>query len=65
MYLCVLFQDAIERGLRSGELSTGMHPKALAQMLIVSLIGLTVMLKSRPDRSFIDQSLHIILSVIT
>lgn len=54
MYLTVIFQEAIERGIQSGELNPRPNAKALAQTLVVSLIGLTVMLKSRPERSFAD-----------
>lgn len=56
MYLAVLFQEAIERGIQTGELSKDIVAKALAQSLVVSLIGITVMLKSRPDRLFIDNA---------
>lgn len=64
MYLTTIFQEMIERGLRSGELETKMNAKALAQTLVVSLIGLTVMMKSRPERSFIDNSVNTILTLI-
>ncbi|MGO4498967.1 TetR/AcrR family transcriptional regulator [Paenibacillus sp. 2RAB27] len=64
MYLSAIFQEAIERGVRSGELETDMNVKALAQTLVVSLIGLTVMMKSRPERSFIDNSVEIILTLL-
>ena len=58
MYIAVLFQEAIERGIRSGELAPGIHAKGLAQALAVSWIGLTVLAKSRPPRSFLDQSVE-------
>ncbi|NOU94321.1 TetR family transcriptional regulator [Paenibacillus sp. LMG 31456] len=64
MYLSVLFQETIERGLRSGELSTLVNTKKLAQTLVVSLIGLTVMMKSRPERSFVDNSVKVILTLL-
>ncbi|MEK8127623.1 TetR/AcrR family transcriptional regulator [Paenibacillus filicis] len=64
MYLSAVFQEAIERGQQSGELTTGMNPKGLAQTLVVSLIGLTVMLKSRPERSFADHAVTGILSLL-
>ncbi|MBH5319654.1 TetR/AcrR family transcriptional regulator [Paenibacillus sp. GSMTC-2017] len=64
MYLSVIFQEAIERGIQSGELSSDINPKALSQALIVSLIGLTVMLKSRPERSFVDNTLAVTLSLL-
>lgn len=64
MYLSAIFQEALERGIRSGELTTSMNPKALAQTLVVSLIGLTVLLKSRPDRSFVNNSIESILTLL-
>jgi TetR/AcrR family transcriptional repressor of nem operon len=64
MYLSVIFQETIERGLRSGELDTGINAKDLAQTLVVSLIGLTVIMKSRPERSFVDNSLEVILTLL-
>lgn len=64
MYLSAIFQEMIERGVRSGELEIKMNAKALAQTLVISLIGLTVMMKSRPERSFIDNSVETILTLI-
>lgn len=64
MYLSVIFQETIERGIQSGELEIGVNAKALAQALIVSLIGLTVMMKSRPERSFVDNTLEVILTLL-
>jgi TetR/AcrR family transcriptional repressor of nem operon len=64
MYLSVIFQETIERGLRSGELDAGINAKGLAQTLVVSLIGLTVIMKSRPERSFVDNSVKGTLSLL-
>ncbi|MBD8499879.1 TetR/AcrR family transcriptional regulator [Paenibacillus arenosi] len=64
MYLSVIFQEAIERGIQSGELKTVSDAKALAQALITSLIGLTVILKSRPQRAFVDNTLEVTLSLL-
>ncbi|OKP98861.1 TetR/AcrR family transcriptional regulator [Paenibacillus sp. P46E] len=64
MYLSVIFQETLERGMRSGELDAGMDAKALAQSLVISLIGLTVMMKCRPDRNFVDQAVHTILLLL-
>ncbi|WP_256756999.1 TetR/AcrR family transcriptional regulator [Cohnella sp. WQ 127256] len=64
MYLSAIFHEAIERGLQAGELKTDINAKALAQTLVVSLIGLTVMMKSRPERTFVDHSVEVILSLI-
>ncbi|MNC82282.1 hypothetical protein D3C75_1357320 [compost metagenome] len=62
MYLAVLFQETVERGIRSGELQKETNAKALAQSLVVSLIGITVLLKARPDRSFIDNAVGVLLA---
>ncbi|OAB47402.1 TetR/AcrR family transcriptional regulator [Paenibacillus antarcticus] len=64
MYLSVIFQETIERGIRSGELEPSIDAKALSQALIVALIGLTVIMKSRPQRSFVDNSIKVILSLL-
>ncbi|GKU77453.1 TetR/AcrR family transcriptional regulator [Paenibacillus sp. L3-i20] len=64
MYLAVIFQETIERGIQSGELESGINAKALSQALIIALIGLTVMMKSRPERSFINNSLEVTLTLL-
>ncbi|PFF25966.1 TetR family transcriptional regulator, partial [Bacillus thuringiensis] len=61
MYLAVIFQELIMKGIRSGELQSDLNAKALAQTLVTSLIGLTVLMKSRPERSVIDNSVSIIV----
>ena len=64
MYLSIIFQETIVRGIRSGELESSLNAKVLAQTLVVSLIGLTVLMKSRPERSFVDNSVATILSLL-
>lgn len=64
MYLAVIFQETIERGIQSGELEFNTDAKSLAQALIVSLIGLTVMMKSRPQRSFVDNVIAATLTLL-
>ncbi|EOP87473.1 hypothetical protein IGM_03665 [Bacillus cereus HuB4-4] len=64
MYLAVIFQELIMKGIRSGELQIDLNAKALAQTLVTSLIGLTVLMKSRPERSVIDNSVSIIVSLV-
>lgn len=64
MYLSVIFQETIERGIQTGELEIGVNAKALSQSLIVSLIGLTVIMKSRPERSFVDNTIEVILTLL-
>jgi len=64
MYLSVIFQETIERGIQLGELDAHIEAKALSQALIISLIGLTVMLKSRPQQSFIDNAIRTTLALL-
>ncbi|QIW19792.1 TetR/AcrR family transcriptional regulator [Bacillus thuringiensis] len=64
MYLAVIFQELITKGIQSGELQSDLNAKALAQTLVTSLIGLTVLMKSRPERSVIDNSVSIIVSLV-
>ncbi|EPC8418367.1 TetR/AcrR family transcriptional regulator [Bacillus wiedmannii] len=64
MYLAVIFQKTIERGIQSGELEVNTDAKSLAQALIVALIGLTVMMKSRPQRSFVDNVIAATLTLL-
>ncbi|MCP1164426.1 MULTISPECIES: TetR/AcrR family transcriptional regulator [Bacillus] len=64
MYLTVIFQELITKGIQSGELQNDLNAKAVAQTLVTSLIGLTVLMKSRPERSVIDNSVSIIVSLL-
>lgn len=64
MYLSAIFQETIERGISSGELENATNSLALSQTLVVSLIGLTVMMKSCPDRSFMNNSVEFILTLL-
>lgn len=64
MYLAVIFQETIERGIQTGELDANTDAKSLAQALIVSLIGITVMMKSRPQRSFVDNAVAATLTLL-
>ncbi|SFF17010.1 TetR/AcrR family transcriptional regulator, transcriptional repressor for nem operon [Paenibacillus catalpae] len=64
MYLSVIFQETIERGMRSGELDAAINAKGLAQTLVISLIGLTVFMKSRPERVFVDNFVKEILTLL-
>ncbi|AJK86013.1 MULTISPECIES: TetR/AcrR family transcriptional regulator [Lysinibacillus] len=64
LYLAVIFQETIERGVQAGELEADTDAKSLAQALIVSLIGLTVMMKSQPQRSFVDNAIATTLTLL-
>ncbi|MEC0106086.1 TetR/AcrR family transcriptional regulator [Paenibacillus taichungensis] len=64
MYLVAIFKETIERGQETGELSNDLDSSALSKSLVVSMIGLTVMMKSEPDRSFVQQSIKVTLSLL-
>lgn len=64
LYLAVIFQETIERGIQTGELDADTDAKSLAQALIVALIGLTVLLKSQPQRSFVDNAIATTLTLL-
>lgn len=64
MYLAAIFKETIERGQETGELSDDLDAIALSKSLVVSMIGLTVMMKSEPDRSFVQQSMKVTLSLL-
>ena len=64
LYLAVIFQETIERGVQAGELEADTDAKSLAQALILSLIGLTVMMKSQPQRSFVDNAIATTLTLL-
>lgn len=63
LYLAELFREKLDRGIRSGELDAGLNAEACSKSLVVSVIGLTVMLKARPDRSFADQTVEAVMSI--
>ncbi|QLG41050.1 TetR/AcrR family transcriptional regulator [Paenibacillus sp. FSL W7-1088] len=64
MYLAAIFKETIERGQETGELSNDLDANDLSKSLVVSMIGLTVMMKSEPDRSFVQQSIKVTLSLL-
>ncbi|MDY8024657.1 TetR/AcrR family transcriptional regulator [Paenibacillus polymyxa] len=64
MYLSAVFQETLERGIRSGELAASMDARALAHTMVSLLIGITVMMKSRPARSFVDQAVATLLILL-
>lgn len=64
MYLAAIFQETIERGIRSGELGSHVNAKVLAQTLVVSMIELSVLMKSHPDRTFADNAVATIVALL-
>ncbi|GGN91174.1 TetR/AcrR family transcriptional regulator [Saccharibacillus kuerlensis] len=63
--LCLagLFRDKIAGGLVSGELAPGQNAEALGNALLTSVIGLTIMLKTMPDATFIETTIASILTM--
>ncbi|ASA19716.1 TetR/AcrR family transcriptional regulator [Paenibacillus donghaensis] len=64
MYLATIFQETLERGVQSGELGAQIQPRVLAQTFVIFLIGLTVMMKSRPERIFLDNAVATLLTLL-
>lgn len=64
MYLAAIFQEVIEKGVRAGQLAHNTEVKAVAQALVLSMIGLTVMMKSRPARTFTDHAIEATLMLL-
>ncbi|AZH28958.1 MULTISPECIES: TetR/AcrR family transcriptional regulator [Paenibacillus] len=64
MYLSAVFQETLERGIQSGELEVTIDERALAHTLVSLLIGITVMMKSRPERSFVDHAVATALMLL-
>ncbi|WP_172194302.1 TetR/AcrR family transcriptional regulator [Saccharibacillus qingshengii] len=51
------FRQRIEQGISSGELAPDQDAAALAHALLAAVIGLTVMVKTRPDAAFVDSTI--------
>ncbi len=64
MYLAVIFREAIVRGQQIGEIDAALHAEAIANSLVVSMIGLTVMMKSNPEPAMIKQAIEAALSLL-
>jgi TetR/AcrR family transcriptional repressor of nem operon len=64
MYLAVIFREAIVRGQQNGEIDAALHAEAIANSLVVSMIGLTVMMKSNPESAMIKQAIEAALSLL-
>ncbi|OAS21051.1 TetR/AcrR family transcriptional regulator [Paenibacillus oryzisoli] len=62
--LTELIQQTLEKGIRTGELSPSLNPVAVSRLLTISAIGLSVTMKSRPERSYVDSVVTEILTVL-
>lgn len=54
MDLELFFREQIERGQGSGDISTALDPADAARGLLASLMGLLVLIRSRPDRGLLE-----------
>ncbi|MCR2807593.1 TetR/AcrR family transcriptional regulator [Paenibacillus soyae] len=59
-----LFREAVERGVRSGELPARLNPALIASVLSVTAIGLSVSMKSNTERSRVEPVIKEILTLI-
>ncbi|ANZ98360.1 MULTISPECIES: TetR/AcrR family transcriptional regulator [Brochothrix] len=64
MYLTVIFQEKLLMGVESGEIDKDIDVKAVAHSLVVTLVGITVLLKSGINRLLIDNAVNLTLSLI-
>ncbi|MFC5702388.1 TetR/AcrR family transcriptional regulator [Cohnella faecalis] len=62
--LTELFRQTIENGIRTGELSNRLNAEAVARALTISAIGLSVTMKTGPDRSYVENATAEILSLL-
>lgn len=64
MKLTELFRQTIENGIRTGELSNTLNPVTIARALVISAIGLSVTMKTRPEHSLIENAVTEILNLL-
>ncbi|MNJ38726.1 hypothetical protein D3C77_335790 [compost metagenome] len=64
MYLAAIFSEVLEKGQREGEISKSLDSDELAHSLVVSIIGLTVIMKSKPDSVLVKHSIEVALSLL-
>ncbi|MHA7963922.1 TetR/AcrR family transcriptional regulator [Paenibacillus sp. CAU 1782] len=64
MYLAAIFREEITRGQQSGEIDEELNAEAIANSLVVSVIGLTVMTKANPDPAMMEQCIETALSLL-
>jgi len=59
-----LLERSLEGGMLSGELRSDMNASAVSHALAISAIGLTVTMKSQPDRTFVDNAIKEIVTLL-
>lgn len=62
--LTELFRQAVEGGMRSGELSASLNASSIARLFTVTAIGLSVTMKTRPERALVDNTVAEILTLL-
>ncbi len=62
MYLSALFTRRLERAIAEEELGANYDAQAHAQALVTGMIGLTVMLKTNPDPTFIGTTTSMLIA---
>lgn len=62
--LAGLLEQWIGDGIRRGELSSSLSAAAVARALTVSAIGLSVTMKANPDRTFVEDAITEILTLL-
>ncbi|CAG7656979.1 TetR/AcrR family transcriptional regulator [Paenibacillus allorhizosphaerae] len=63
-YLAAIFEDTLNRGVTSNEIDGTVDCRAIAQTLVVALIGITVLKKSNPSPEWIDNYIDSTLSLL-
>ncbi len=62
--LAELFRQKIEQGIGSGELSQAIDAEALSHTLLIAAVGMSVALKSKPNRSKMEQAAEQIVRLL-
>ncbi|MFD2332663.1 TetR/AcrR family transcriptional regulator [Cohnella sp. GCM10020058] len=63
-YLAAIFQETLERGVNAGEIDRSLDCRAIAQSLLASFVGITVLKKSNLSREWIDNCIESALSLL-
>ncbi|WP_028551968.1 TetR/AcrR family transcriptional regulator [Paenibacillus sp. UNC451MF] len=64
-YLAAVFENTLNRGVTSGEIDETVDCHAIAQTLVVTFVGITVLKKSNPNQEWIDNCIDSALSLLT
>ncbi|OWA33610.1 hypothetical protein B9G55_19845 [Saccharibacillus sp. O16] len=64
LHLAELFRMKIARGIESGELARDLDAEATANGMLASLIGLTLLLKAKPETAFIETTIASTLTLL-